>query len=159
MPKLNPKLKHKKEWLSSYNIVKLEAQSILDEIEYIETTTERLITTLSLTPKGKKGDKQDQWIKAIEKKDELVHELMIQYRKLMRYLKRIEEAIEQIRHPKERLILRLHYINGQQFSTCMKDKGIRGFTERQVFRWHAQGLEHLDIPAGDKRKVKEWIDE
>lgn len=55
----------------------------------------------------------------------------------------IEEAVESLKDPAERLVMRYRYIDGHKWSRICQAMLPRGYSERQVYRLHGWALEKL----------------
>lgn len=144
-------IEERREWLKTYHYEKCRIDSILDEIEAIETQKNRLTSVLSFTPKGGGLSVSDKWLKAIERSDDCKRELMDAFEEGMKYCKEISKAIREIDHEDERAVLTMRYIKGMEFGEIAKSKKIH-HVERHLYNLHNRGIVKIKVPEEVKQR-------
>lgn len=104
-----------KNWLKSYRYLIKEAERIEEELEYWHSRSEKITREMSAQPSAKGG--QNQISSSVEKIIELEKELQQTYKVLLERKTEIEKAVDALQNETYRLILKLKYINGNNWES------------------------------------------
>lgn len=128
-----------KDELKNYRHIKLEIQSIQDEIEQLENQVQAVgAVTISDMPKG---GLQSDFTDVIAEIDELTSTLYIKMAQLTVMQKKIENVIDKLDNPRDKTIIRQYYINGMKWEDIAAEVGLRNV--RHIFRIHKKILQKI----------------
>lgn len=129
----------KKEWLQRYRECGAEVEITQQEIEELNSRAQKITASLSPTPGG--GQRAD-FTLTVDRIIELKEKLDQQVRLALLQRAEIEAAIEQVRSPLHRRVLRRRYLNGDTFEKIAVDEDIT--YNHLVSRIHPQSLDMLE---------------
>lgn len=128
-----------KERLKNYRYLLREKQQLLQLLGELEGEMTALRSPqLSGMPRSSSGDNRLDAL--IDRREELLHSYRAKIREMDTELKSIEVAIEALEDSRERLILRLYYIDGLTWEqVCVRV----GYSWKQTHRIHARALRKM----------------
>ncbi len=129
----------KKKWLQRYRECWAEVEITQQEIEELNSRAQKITASLSPTPGG--GQRAD-FTLTVDRIIELKEKLDQQVRLALLQRAEIETAIEQVRSPLHRRVLRRRYLNGDTFEKIAVDEDIT--YNHLVSRIHPQSLDMLE---------------
>lgn len=128
-----------KDELKQYRNIRAEICSIQDEIKELKNQVQTIkAVTISDMPKG---GLQEDFTDIIAKIDELTRLLYIKMAQLVTIQKRIENIIEKIENPRDKIIMRQYYINGMKWEDIAVSVGLKNI--RHIFRIHRKILQKI----------------
>ena len=131
----------KKEWLGRYNILKGDIERTENEIQRWRAKAESVTRLLSDMPKGGQG--RNQMEDAVCAIYELEQELSGRILESIAVRKEIAAAIDAVRNPVYRELLKRRYIDGDKWERIAVDMN---YTFRHVTRMHGQALFEMKCP-------------
>ena len=129
------------EYLRHTRQLDIRIDSKLERISHLRDMTTKVTSMLSDMPKSKNGSKsafEDTIIKIVDLEREINQEID----SLVNLKASMQEAIQEIQDPDQRFVLELRYLNYKTWDEVAKSMG---WTKRQVFRLHSEGLKNLNF--------------
>lgn len=132
----------KKAWLRRYRIREAEAERLREEIARIRAQAEGVAVQLSGLPRG--GGGKDRLQRAVELLDRRCAELAARIEAGQEARRQTEAAIDALPDERQRLLLRLRYIDGRTWEQIAVRMAL---DYRWVLRLHGRALEQLAIES------------
>ena len=123
-------------WLKSYRFLLKEAERIEEELQYWQSKSQKITRELSAQSFG--GANQNQVLNSVEKIIELEETLKQKHTDLIKRKTEIEKTIDALQNETYRLILKLKYINGNNWEQIAVKLDC---TYRWVLYLHGQALQ------------------
>lgn len=132
----------KKAWLMRYRTAEAETERLWEEIARTRAQAEGVTAQLSGLPRG--GSGKDRLQRAVELLEDACGKLVGRIEEAQRIKAEIEAAIDRLPDERQRLLLRLRYIDGRMWEQIAVGMAL---DYRWVLRLHGRALEQLAIES------------
>lgn len=86
------------------------------------------------------------FVKQVLKKIDLENQIKKEIEKLVELKKQIHNAIDTVPDMNQRLVLRYRYIEFFPWAKIISEMQDSFYSERQIYRFHSEGLKHIVVP-------------
>lgn len=128
----------KKSFLKKYRIIDKNIDSLCEESSVWRSKAEKITQTISDIPKA--GSSNNGFTRAVERIEEIEHEINTEIDKLVELKKQIETAINTIDDDILRLLMRYRYINGKTWEQIAVDMH---YSYMHITRLHGKALQRM----------------
>lgn len=128
-----------KTYLSQARLLDARINARLEQAAHLRATMTRGVQTLSMTPRGGPVD----WTATMHRVMELEEEINADIDRLVTLQRDIARAIAGLDCPTHRALLEMRYLSGWGWRRIAR---ALHYSERQIWRMHAQALERFVVP-------------
>lgn len=132
------KLEDVKTWLKEYKIIEMEHDSLIDEHKKWCERSCKVTSNISGMPKGKSGENTLQ--KAVDMMTDIEEQINDSIVELNDKRVAVLSAIDHIKDPHQRMVLKYRYIDGLLFDEIAKKMS---YTVENIFYIHRKALKQL----------------
>lgn len=119
-------------------------QRELAELEEMGTVISS--SNLSGMPSGSRNT-EPPFVRYVEKKVDLEKQIQRELENLIDLKKQIHDAIDRVPDMNQRLVLRYRYIEFFPWVKIIAEMQDSFYSERQIYRFHSEGLKNIVVPA------------